>query len=126
MGNYLPKGLVVSTWKYFKYIIEISIYEGRLFVCLVLYLWDPLNRDSDGVLGLFQKLKSSWWGRVHGLGAMAFGLGVVQKFWNVEWFLHWKLNQIVAENSNKFQKVRFWKEKSVEDMVPLGPLHRPH
>jgi hypothetical protein len=63
---------------------------------------------------------------VHGLGAMAFGLGVVQKFWNVEWFLHWKLNQIVAENSNKFQKVRFWKEKSVEDMVPLGPLHRPH
>ncbi len=27
----------------------------------------------------------------------------------------------VAENSNKFQKTRFWKEKSVEDMVTLGP-----
>jgi hypothetical protein len=26
-----------------------------------------------------------------------------------------------AENSNKFQKTRFWKEKSVEDMVALGP-----
>ncbi len=26
-----------------------------------------------------------------------------------------------AENSNKFQKVMFWKEKSVEDMVTLGP-----
>ncbi len=26
-----------------------------------------------------------------------------------------------AENSNKFQKTRFWKEKPVEDMVPLGP-----
>jgi hypothetical protein len=25
------------------------------------------------------------------------------------------------ENSNKFQKTRFWKEKSVEDMVSLGP-----
>jgi len=25
-----------------------------------------------------------------------------------------------AENSNKFQKTRFWKEKSVEDMVTLG------
>jgi hypothetical protein len=26
------------------------------------------------------------------------------------------------ENSNKFQKTRFWKEKSVEDMViTLGP-----
>jgi hypothetical protein len=24
-----------------------------------------------------------------------------------------------AENSNKFQKTRFWKEKSVEDMVTL-------
>jgi hypothetical protein len=27
-----------------------------------------------------------------------------------------------AENSNKFQKTRFWKEKSVEDVVTLGPL----
>jgi hypothetical protein len=26
-----------------------------------------------------------------------------------------------AENSNKFQKIRFWKEKSVEDVVTLGP-----
>jgi hypothetical protein len=26
-----------------------------------------------------------------------------------------------AENSNKFQKTRFWKEKSVENVVTLGP-----
>jgi hypothetical protein len=26
-----------------------------------------------------------------------------------------------AENSNKFQKTRFWKEKLVEDVVTLGP-----
>jgi len=26
-----------------------------------------------------------------------------------------------AENSNKFQKTRFWKEKSVEDVATLGP-----
>jgi hypothetical protein len=26
-----------------------------------------------------------------------------------------------AENSNKFQKTRFWKEKSVENAVTLGP-----
>jgi len=25
-----------------------------------------------------------------------------------------------AENSNKFQKTRFWKEKSVEDVVTFG------
>jgi hypothetical protein len=27
-----------------------------------------------------------------------------------------------AENSNKFQKSRFWKESSVEDMVTLWPM----
>ncbi len=27
-------------------------------------------------------------------------------------------------NSSKFQKTRFWKEKSVEDVVTLGPM--PH
>ncbi len=26
-----------------------------------------------------------------------------------------------AENSNEFQKTRFWKEKSVENIVTLGP-----
>jgi hypothetical protein len=31
-----------------------------------------------------------------------------------------------AENSNKFQKTRFWKEKSVEDMVTLGPNSTGH
>jgi len=32
-----------------------------------------------------------------------------------------------AENSNKFQKTRFWKEKSVEGVVKhLGQWHRPH
>jgi hypothetical protein len=28
----------------------------------------------------------------------------------------------VAENSNKSQYTRFWKEKSVEDTVKLGPM----
>jgi len=27
-----------------------------------------------------------------------------------------------TENSNKFQKTRFWKEKPVQDMVTLGPM----
>jgi hypothetical protein len=26
------------------------------------------------------------------------------------------------ENLNKFQKTRFWKEKSVEDVITLGPM----
>jgi hypothetical protein len=28
----------------------------------------------------------------------------------------------VAKISNKFQKTMFWKEKSVEDVVTLGPM----
>jgi hypothetical protein len=28
----------------------------------------------------------------------------------------------VVENSNKFPKTRFWKEKLVENMVTLGPM----
>ncbi len=32
-----------------------------------------------------------------------------------------------SENPNKFQKTRFWKEKSVEDVVTVGgQWHRPH
>jgi hypothetical protein len=31
-----------------------------------------------------------------------------------------------AENSNKFPKTRFWKEKSVEEVVKLGPTAQSH
>jgi len=36
-------------------------------------------------------LENSWRGGVHGLGSMMFGLAM-QKFLNIEWFFHWKLN----------------------------------
>jgi hypothetical protein len=28
----------------------------------------------------------------------------------------------IAQNSNKFQKTNFWKEKSVEDAITFGPM----
>jgi hypothetical protein len=65
----------------------LSMKEGSLFVLFVLMRStepDPLDR----VLGLFG---SSWGGGVHQLGFVAFGL-VVQKFLNIEWFLHYKSN----------------------------------
>jgi hypothetical protein len=31
-----------------------------------------------------------------------------------------------AENSNKFPKTRFWKEKSVEEVITLGPTGTCH
>jgi hypothetical protein len=38
------------------------------------------------------------------------------------WILNVEILIFVAENSNKFQKTRFWKEKSIEDMVSFGPM----
>jgi len=112
----------------------------------------------------FVSLESSWQGGLQGLGSMMFGLAV-QKLFNIERFLQWKLNcswkvrrnwnvpllflerswwagfngiywvgfgfrmwenwflsDFCPWNSNKFQKTRFWKEKSVEDVVTLGPM----
>jgi hypothetical protein len=55
--------------------------EGSLFVCFVLYLCDPLNKDaSDRILGLFGKLSTK-------KGASAWLHGVrlaVQKFLIIE------------------------------------------
>jgi hypothetical protein len=31
-----------------------------------------------------------------------------------------------TENSNKFPKTRFWKEKSIKDVVTLGPKAQAH
>jgi cysteinyl-tRNA synthetase len=46
----------------------------------------------------------------------------IERFWiqNVG-DIDLKIISAAAENSNKFQKTRFWREKSVEGMVTLGP-----
>jgi hypothetical protein len=36
------------------------------------------------------------------------------RYWNFKWFC-------TAENSNKFQNTKFWKENLVEDVVTFGP-----
>ncbi len=54
-----------------------------------LVLWNPPNRMLQIVFLL--SLKSPRRGGLHGLGSMMFGL-VLQKFLNIEWFLHRKLN----------------------------------
>jgi len=68
------------------------VYLWNKVVCLffiVLYLWDPPNQDaSDHILGLFGKLSRR---RGASIGFMVVGL-VVQKFLNIEWFLHCKLH----------------------------------
>ncbi len=47
--------------------------------------------------------------------------------YHFKFFYHFHMGNIhfqmisATEKSNKFQKTRFWKEKSAEDMVTLGP-----
>jgi hypothetical protein len=58
-------------------------------------------------------LERSWWAGFNGIYLVRFGF----RMWEIlilKWFLPLK-------NSNKFQKTRFWKEKSVEDVATLGP-----
>jgi hypothetical protein len=66
--------------------------EDNLF-CFVF----AIMRSTE--LGCFRSCSwCLWWGGVHGLGSVMFGL-VVQKFLNIEWFLYWKFNR-----SWKFQR----------------------
>jgi hypothetical protein len=58
--------------------------EGSLFCFVVMRSTEP--DASDCGHGVFGKLLTSR-GGVHGLGSMTFGL-VVQKFLNIESFLH--------------------------------------
>jgi hypothetical protein len=58
-------------------------------------------------------LERSWWAGFNGIYLVRFGF----RMWEIlilKWFLPPKIQ-------NKFQKTRFWKEKSVEDEVTLGP-----
>jgi hypothetical protein len=138
--------------------------KQRLFVCFVLYPWDPLNGDvSDRVLGLFGKLSRrrgawAWFCGVWTCGAKVLEYWMIsslkiklnpswkfQRNWNVplvfgkdldeqdlmEFYLvrfgfrmweilifKWFLPLKIQINS---KMPRFWKGKSVEDMVTLGP-----
>jgi hypothetical protein len=58
-------------------------------------------------------LERSWWAGFNGIHLVRFGFRMLEIL-IFKWFLQLK-------NSNKFQKTKFWKEKSVGDMVTLGP-----
>ncbi len=69
----------------------ISIYEGRLFVCFVLFV---LIRSTEP--GCLKSLSWSLWKALKEEGCIAlvsWRLDLQGKsFLNIEWFLHWKLN----------------------------------
>jgi hypothetical protein len=64
--------------------INLSMKEGSLFCSYEIH-WTRMLQIMFMV-----SLESSWQEGVHG-GSMKFGLAV-QKFLNIEWFLHWKIN----------------------------------
>ncbi len=68
--------------------------------CRIIYLWRTIfvlfcNYEIHWTRMLhimfLMSLESFRWGGVHGLSSMTFGLAV-QKFLNIEWFLHLKSN----------------------------------
>jgi hypothetical protein len=62
--------------------------QGSLFVLFYTY---EIHWTGMLQIVFLVSLESSQGGGVHGLGSMTFGF-VVQKFLNIKWFLHWKLN----------------------------------
>ncbi len=65
----------------------LSMEEGSLF-CFVVY---EIHSTRMLHIMFLVSLENSQWGGVHGLGSMTFGL-MMQKFLNIKWFFHWKLN----------------------------------
>jgi hypothetical protein len=68
--------------------IYLSMKEGSLFV---LFCKDEIHWTGMLHITFLVSLEGSWGGGVRQIGFMAVGLAV-QKFLNIEWFLHWKLN----------------------------------
>ncbi len=70
--------------------------EGSLFVlfCFVLFYLVrnyEIHQTQMLQIALLVSLESSWWGGLHWLCSMTFGLAM-QKFLNIEWFLCWRIN----------------------------------
>ncbi len=57
-------------------------------------------------------LERSWWAGFNRIYLLRLGFKMREIL-----IFNWLL-----PNSNKFQKTKFWKEKSVEDVVTLGPM----
>ncbi len=55
-------------------------------------------------------LERSWWATFNEIYLVRFGFRI------------WEILIFFMENSNKFQKTRFWKEKSVKNMITLESL----
>jgi len=65
---------------------NLSMKQGCLFVLFCAY---EIHQTRMLQIAFLVSLESSWGGGVHQLGSMTFGF-TVQKFLNIEWFLHLK------------------------------------
>jgi hypothetical protein len=98
---------------------DISCYTSLVFflskfVLLFKHMWvfslkEKCIHDSN-------KISMGVWAWSYELGAFGF---VMQKFLNIEWFFHWKLNWIVAENFGGIGMCLWccWKDFDEQDLV---------
>ncbi len=115
--------------------------------CFISCSWCLQKAFDKGCMGLVPwqlDSKVLWYWMISSLKTKLNHSWKLQRYWNVllvlltrSWWTgfngihlipecgrYWFSMIYATENSNKFQKTRFWKEKSVEDVVTLGPT--PH
>jgi hypothetical protein len=103
----------ISLGQFFK-----KIYLWRKVDCFVLFWSYEIHGTRMLQIMFLVSFESSQQGGVHGLGSVMFGL-LVQKFLNIEWFFHWKLNWIVAENFRGIGTCLWccWKDFDKQDLM---------
>jgi hypothetical protein len=74
-------------------------------------LWLKISEELKCAFGVVRKILMR---RFNGIYLVRFGF----RMWEI---IDFKVIS-ATENSNKFQQTRFWKEKSVEDVVTLGSM----
>ncbi len=116
---YIEIGWYLVFWNDYNQYIYFEIYLWRKVVWLFCFVCTyGIHQTRMLQIMFFISLESSGWGGLQGLGSMTFGLAV-QRFLKIEWFLHWKLNKIVAENFIGIGMCLFcsWKDLDEEDLM---------
>jgi hypothetical protein len=136
LNNYLTKMLKIDVqqaqklgknkekWKRRRYL---SMKDDSLFVLFYFVLMKSIK------LGCFKSCSWSLWKALEEEGCIGLVSWRLDLWCKSSWIMndffikwecgrYWFVNDFYHLKFNKFQKIRFWKEKSVEDVVMLEPM----
>ncbi len=114
----MKKAIMLQILKTIHFIgVKNLIYLWREVDCFVFCNYDIHQTEMLQIVFFWCRWKALNKDGCMGFGSMAFGL-VVQKFLNIEWFLHWKFKKLVAENSEELEcAFGSWKELDAQDLM---------